>query len=147
MLATAEHTSHYGEQMVYESEWTENIPTGISWLNLLTAQSIPEETDAAECSSTPLRTRGESDCSSSSAESCYVVLEIQRPRSTDAAPSKADVIENEADEDEEEEEMMEEEIEELNFAQPNQDGHRVEYDQSAIVMNIDVGLPATLLCE
>lgn len=143
MLATADHTSHYGEQMVYESEWTENIPTGISWLNLLTAQSIPEETDAAECPNTPLRTRAERDSSSSSssssAESCYVVLEIQRPRSTDAAPSTADVVEKEADEEEEEEEeMMEEEIEELNFAQPNQDVHRVEYDQSAIAMTIEM---------
>ena len=147
MLATADHTGHYGEQMAYDSEWTDNIPTGISWLNLLTAQSIPEETDAAERPSTPLRTRDQSDCSSSSAESCYVVLEIQRPRSTDAAPIKADVIEKEADEDEEEEEeMMEEEIEELNFAQPNHDVHRVEYDQSATAMTIEVRRSAGRLC-
>ena len=39
---------------------------------------------------------------------------------------------------EEEEEMMEEEIEELNFAQPKHDVHRVEYDQSAIAMTIEV---------
>ena len=38
LAATTDHKSHYAEQIHYEVEWTEEIPTGISWLNLLTAQ-------------------------------------------------------------------------------------------------------------
>lgn len=145
MLA-ADHTSLYTEQIHYETEWTEDIPRGISWLNLLTAQPIPEETDIVESPQSPERHHSESSCSSASVESCYVVLEIQRPRSGDEASSKIDDeieqtkeverIEEEVlvEEDEEEEEVIEE-VEELNFAQTNHDIH---HDQLAISMTTEI---------
>lgn len=137
MLATADCTNHYSEQIVYESEWTESIPIGISWLNLLTAQPIPEETDAVDVPRSPERVDSESDCSSSSVESCYVVLEIQRPRSVDDISSKHEDDEVNVEEEEEEEEI-EEEIEELNFAQMNHIDHNVHPDQLTVSMTIEV---------
>ena len=136
MLATADCTNHYSEQIVYESEWTESIPIGISWLNLLTAQSIPEETDAVDLPRSPQRVDSESNCSSSSVESCYVVLEIQRPRSADDISSKHE--DDEVNVEEEEEEEIEEEIEELNFAQMNHIDHNVRPNQLTISMTIEV---------
>jgi len=140
MLATTDCTNHYTEQIIYESDWTENIPAGVSWLNLLTAQPIPEETDGIDSPCTPVRNNSESNCSSSSVESCYVVLEIQRPRSVDEIPSKVDEeeVEQEEEEEEEEEEEIEEEIEELNFAQMKYDNHNVNDDQFAVSMTTEV---------
>jgi hypothetical protein len=138
MLATADCASLYSEQIIYESEWTENLPTGISWLNLLTSQSIPEETDGIDRPRTPGRNNSESNCSSSSIESCYVVLEIQRPRSADETSSKVEEEEEEEEMEEEEEEEMEEEIEELNFAQVKHDDHNVHYEQIAVSMTTEV---------
>ena len=145
---TADCTNQYSEHIVYESEWTESIPIGISWLNLLTAEPIPEETDAVDILHSPERTRSESNCSSSSVESCYVVLEIQRPRSTDETSSKHDDdddddevnVEEKKDEEEEEEEEeeIEEEIEELHFAQMNRDDHNVHHDQLTMSMTTEV---------
>jgi len=137
MLATADCTNHFTEQIIYESEWTENIPNGVSWLNLLTAQPIPEETDGIDSPCTPERNNSGSNCSSTSVESCYVVLEIQRPRSIDETPSKGD---EDDDDEEEEEEEMEEEIEELNFAQMKHDNHSVNYEQRTVPMTIEVNL-------
>jgi len=134
MIATTDCTNHYSEQITYETEWTENIPTGISWLNLLTAQSIPEETDLIDSPCPPERTRSESNCSSTSVESSYVVLEIQRPRSTDGTSS----THGEEEEEEEEEEEIEEEIEELNFAQMKHDNHNVDLEQLAVSMTTEV---------
>ena len=130
MLATADSTNHYTEQIAYDSEWIENTPTGISWLSLLTAQPIPEETDGIESSYTSARHNSESNCSSSSIESCYVVLEIQRPRSITETPIKVD--------DEEEEEEIEEEMEELHFAQTKMYPQNIEYEQLAISMTTEV---------
>jgi hypothetical protein len=137
MLATADCTNHYSEQIIYESEWTENIPSGVSWLNLLAAESIPEETDGIDSPRIPERNNSGSNCSSTSVESCYVVLEIQRPRSVDETPSKCD---EDDDDDEEEEEEMVEEIEELNFAHIKHDIHSVNYEQSAVSMTTEVNL-------
>jgi hypothetical protein len=133
MLAATDCANHYSEQIIYESEWTENIPRGVSWLNLLTAESIPEETDVIESPCSPPRKHSESNCSSASVESCYVVLEIQRPRSTDGTSSK-----QEGEEEEEEEEEIEEEIEELNFAQMRHDNHKVNLEQLAVSMTTEV---------
>jgi hypothetical protein len=133
MLASADRTNHYLEETVYDSEWTENIPSGISWFNLLTSQPIPEEMDGTEDPCTPVRNNSESDCSSSSIESCYVVLEIQRPHSVTGTPSKP-----EEEEEEEEEEEIEEEMEELHFAQSKTDDHNVEYDQVTVSMTVEV---------
>ncbi|CAM4890039.1 unnamed protein product [Rotaria socialis] len=104
MFATAaDCTNSYIEQTVYDSEWTEHTPTGTSWLNLLTSQPIPEETDSFDGACTSMRSRNQTDCSSSSIESCYVILEIQRQRSLDEIPSKtedtAEVAEEEAHDD------------------------------------------------
>lgn len=49
----------------------------IPWLNFLTAQAIPEETDGSEYSKYQ---HDDSGCSSSEEEDSYVVLEVQRPR-------------------------------------------------------------------
>lgn len=142
MLATTDCTSHYSEQIVYNSEWTETTPAGVSWLNLLTAQPIPEETDDIDSPCNSVRNNSGSNCSSSSAESCYVVLEIQRPRSVNETPGKIDNEEEEAaaeeEEEEEEVEEFEEEIEELHFAQVKHDDHNVHYEQFAISMTTEV---------
>ncbi|CAF0892683.1 unnamed protein product [Rotaria sordida] len=164
MFATADCTTHYPEQTIYDSEWTENTRTGISWFNLLTSQPIPEETDSIHDTCTPVQSNRQSSCSSSSSiESCYVVLEIQRNRSVEEIPNQVEKEEEEEDEDEdededevqeteeaeeeqvqkveeeekeeEEEEEIEEEIEELNFAQTiSDDNHNVYYEQFAIPM-------------
>ena len=145
MLAAADHAARYTEQNVYDCEWTENAPTGISWLNLLTSQSIPEETDGIDSSCAS--SRHQSNCSSSSSvESCYVVLEIQRPRLADNAASKVEEVnahnseEKEADDndDDDEEEEIQEVIEEFHFAQTNVDSHRIEHEQTVASMNIQV---------
>jgi hypothetical protein len=136
MLATADCTNHYAGQIIYESEWTENIPAGVPWLNLLTAEPIPEEIDDSDTPCSSVRNNSASNCSSSSTESCYVVLEIQRPRSTDITSSKVD----DDEEEEEEVEEIEEEIEELNFAQIKYDDHNVNYEQFAISMTTEVNL-------
>lgn len=141
LAAAADHTSLYTEQVHYEAEWTEDIPAGISWLNLLTAQPIPEETDIIDSPQSPERHHSASSCSSTSVESCYVVLEIQRPRSGDEASSKIDdEIEQSVvnDDDEEEEEIVEEVVEELNFAHINHNDHDVHHDQLAISMTTEV---------
>jgi len=145
MLVTTDGANPYAEQITYDSEWIENTPTGISWLNLLTSQSIPEENDRIDSSPKPVRHHSDSNCSSSSIESCYVVLEIQRPRSINEIPSKVDEDEEEVvektvkEEDEEEEEEEEvEEIEELHFAQMNNDAHNVECEQLAVSMTTEV---------
>lgn len=165
MLAAADHPTHLNEPTVYHAEWTEDIPTGISWLNLLTSQPIPEEADDAESLPTPTRYLSRSNASSSSAESCYVVLEIQRPRSADEASNKMDddEVQDNTDniqqevkepvikvqqaeeketekEEEEEEEEFQEEIEELHFAQSRTDPHQVKEDQLATSMHIEVNL-------
>ena len=141
MLATADCTNHYTDQTVYESEWTENLPSGISWLNLLTAQPIPEETDGLDSPRTPERNNSESNSSSSSSvESCYVVLEIQRPRSVDISSTS-----NKSDEEEEEEVV--EEIEELHFAQIVTIDHNVDYDQLAASMVTAVNLIKCLITK
>jgi hypothetical protein len=108
MLAAAACSNHYAGQIKYENEWIDNHTVKIPWLNYLTAQSIPEETD--------------SDCSSSSGEDCYVVLEIQRPRQVDHSTDT----------------VAEEEEVEFCFAQINEDNHHVEYEQFAEPMLIEV---------
>ena len=143
MLAAADHAARYTEQTIYESEWTENMPTGISWLNLLTSQPIPEETDGIDSPCVSSRHRSGSDCSSSSAESCYVVLEIQRPRSADDTTSKVEQesvnqAEEKEVEDEDEEEEIQEVIEEFHFAQINVDNHQIEHEQTVASMTIEV---------
>lgn len=140
MLAAADHAARYTEQTIYESEWTENMPTGISWLNLLTSQPIPEETDGIDSPCVSSRHRSGSGCSSSSAESCYVVLEIQRPRSADDTTSKVEeesVNQQEEKEDEDEEEIHEV-IEEFHFAQTSVDNHQIEHEQTVTSMTIEV---------
>jgi hypothetical protein len=132
MLATADCTNRYTEQIVYDTEWTESTPNGISWLNLLTAQPIPEEIDGMDIPESPVQSDRESNCSTSSVESCYVVLEIQRPRSNDETSSKVE------QEEEEEEEVEEVEIEELHFAQIKCDEHIVQYEQFAVSMTTEV---------
>jgi hypothetical protein len=139
MLAASEYTNRYPEQVIYESEWMDSIPKGASWMNLLTAETIPEETDVIESPCLPERKRIVSNCSSTSVESCYVVLEIQLPRSSDDISSKQeDEDEEEDEEEEEEEEEIEEEIEELNFAQMKHDDHKVDIDQFAVSMTTEV---------
>jgi hypothetical protein len=135
MLATADCTNCYTDQTIYDSEWIENTPNGISWLNLLTAQSIPEETDGMDSLPTPVRSNSERTYSSSSAESCYVVLEIQRPRSVNETPNK---VEQDEDEEEIEEEEEEVEIEELHFAQTKIDEHNMDNEQLAVSLTTEV---------
>lgn len=98
MYATADYSNLYPEQRVYDSEWTESVPNGVPWYNLLTSQTIPEETDTFCGPCTAVRSHTPSEYSSSSVESCYVVLEIQRQRSIEEIPSK---VENEKGSDEE----------------------------------------------
>jgi hypothetical protein len=115
MLATAAYSNRYTKSRIYENNWIDNHSIRIPWLNFLTAQSIPEETDVIDC---PKRIDSDSDCSSSSIEDFYVVLEVQRPRSIDETKS---IIEKK-----------------LNFAQINEDKHHVEYEQLAQSMVIEV---------
>ena len=137
----ADRTVLYSDQTIYETEWTESIPTGISWLSLLTAQSIPEETEGgADSSCSPVRLHTESSCSTSSVDSCYVVLEIQRPRPADEAEGKTE----QAIEDDDDEEEMQEEIEELHFAQTQMYTHHIEPEQLAIPMSIEVRRLSTI---
>ena len=58
----------------------DNHHVRIPWLNFLTAQAIPEETDGSDYSKYQ---HDDSGCSSSSEEDSYVVLEVQRPRVID----------------------------------------------------------------
>ncbi|UJR35817.1 hypothetical protein I4U23_028564 [Adineta vaga] len=133
MLATGDCTNHYTEQIVYESSWTDNTSNGISWFNLLTSESIPEETDITDVSHTPVQNNSSRSCSTSSIESCYVVLEIQRPRSV------TEILTNVQKEQEvEEEEEMVEEMEELHFAQSNTDEHPVNYEQFTVSLTIEI---------
>lgn len=55
--------------------WIDQHNFQIPWLNFLTSQSIPEETDSSEYSRSH---RTESESSSSSEES-YIILEITQP--------------------------------------------------------------------
>ena len=140
MLATADCINCYTDQTIYDSEWIENTTNGISWLNLLTAQPIPEETDGMDSPPTPVRSNSERSSSSSSVESCYVVLEIQRPRSVNETPNKVEQEEGDEDEDEEEIEEEEEEIEieELHFAQTKIDEHNMDNEQIAVSLTTEV---------
>lgn len=140
MLATADCTNHYPEQTVYDSEWAENISSGISWRNLLTSQTIPEETDTPEDPGTPVRSRKVSNCSTSSIESCYVVLEIQRQCLTHETPSKIEVIDKKEDKTDEDEDKEEVEIEEINFAQMNTDNQDFTYEEVAEPLTPEVEL-------
>ncbi|CAF0885887.1 unnamed protein product [Rotaria sp. Silwood1] len=109
MLATAHHSNRYTKSRIYENEWIDNSNKRISWLNYFTIQTIPEETDNIDC---PIRNYSDSDSSSlSSMEDCYVVFEVQRPRSTTETRS---IIEKQ-----------------LNFAQIIDDKHHTEYNQIA----------------
>ncbi|CAF0868819.1 unnamed protein product [Rotaria sp. Silwood1] len=110
MFATADCTNHYPEQTIYDSEWTENTRTGISWLNLLTSQPIPEETDSIHDTCTPVQSNRQSSCSSSSVESCYVVLEIQRRRSVDETPNQIKQDQEEVQDEELTEKAKEKEV-------------------------------------
>ena len=136
MFTATSCASHYPEQTTYDNKWIDNNSTGISWLNLLTAQPILEEVDGVDASSTAARSNSESNCSSSSVESCYVVLEIQRPRLLNETSNEL----KEADEEKEEEEHTEEEIEELNFAQTNSNDHNVNHEQFVIPLATEVNL-------
>lgn len=134
MLATADCTNHYMEQIVYESSWSDNTSNGISWFNLLTTEPIPEETDITDISHTPVRNNSGRSCSTSSIESCYVVLEIQRPRSDTEISTN---IEKQQEDDEEEEEM-EEEMEELHFAQVKINEHSMDSEQLTVSLTLEV---------
>lgn len=135
MLAAADCASHYPEQIIYESSWADTTPNGISWLNLLTAEPIPEETEVTDISHTPVRHNSASSCSSSSIGSCYVVLEIQRPRSLTETSSTVG-----KDDEEDGEEEMEEEMEELHFAQACTNEPEIDCDQLAVSLTIEVKL-------
>ena len=75
MLALTEYAYHQTESYMAESD---DHRIRIPWLNFLTAQSIPEETDNFDYSK---RQHTDSGCSTSSSEDLYVVLEVQRPKS------------------------------------------------------------------
>ncbi len=117
MLAAAEYTNCCTKPKIYENDWINNHRRRISWLNFLTVQPIPEETDVIDC---PKHIRNNSDSSSSSIEDCYIVLEVQRPRLTD---------------------------EQLNFAQINEDKHNVEYEQFAEPIIIEVKINRYLIIK
>jgi len=109
MLAAMEYANRYTKPRIYENHWIDNHSIRIPWLNFLIAQPIPEETDIID---PPKRIRTISDCSSSSSIDEYnIVHDFQRPSSTN---------------------------EELNFAQIKEDEHRVEYDQLAESLIIEV---------
>jgi len=108
MLATAHCSNRYTKPRMYENEWIDNHSIRVPWLNFLTAQPIPEETDVYDY---PKHIRSDSDCSSSSIEDCYIVLEVPKPRSIE---------------------------EHLSFGQINEDEHHVEYEQLASSMIIEV---------
>ncbi|CAF2146418.1 unnamed protein product [Rotaria magnacalcarata] len=74
MLATAHSPNHYIRPRIYENQWIDNQNSS---LNFLTIQTIPEEPDIFDCQKS---CRTDSECSSSSTEDLYVVLEVQRPR-------------------------------------------------------------------
>ena len=133
LAAAADCANHYPEQIIYESNWTDTTPNGISWLNLLTAEPIPEETEVTDISHTPVRHNSASSCSSSSIGSCYVVLEIQRPRSLTETSSTVG-----KDDEEDGEEEMEEEMEELHFAQACTNEQEIDCDQLAVSLTIEV---------
>lgn len=117
MLTTASCSNRYKKSKIYENEWIDNHSIRIPWLNFLTAQPIPEETDVCDY---PKNNRCDSDCSSSSIEDCYIVLEIQKSRSIDETATS----------------MIEED---LNFAQINEDDeHLVEYEQLALSITTEV---------
>ena len=68
--------SHYPvKSKLHQQYWIDQHSIQIPWLNFLTSQSIPEETDSSECSRSH---RTESESSSSSEES-YIILEITQP--------------------------------------------------------------------
>ncbi|CAF1351010.1 unnamed protein product [Rotaria sordida] len=126
MLATAHGSNRYTKSRMFENKWMDNDNNKrISWLNYVTIQTIPEETDTIDC---PIRNYNDSDSDndsfssslSSSMEDCYVVFEVQRSRSIDETK---DIIE-----------------EQLNFAQINDDEHHIEYDQMAQLILIEMPL-------
>ncbi|CAF1671657.1 unnamed protein product [Adineta ricciae] len=137
MLATADCTNHYMEQIVYESSWSDNTSNGISWFNLLTTEPIPEETDITDISHTPVRNNSGRSCSTSSIESCYVVLEIQRPRSDTELSKNIEKQQEEEDDDDEEEEEMEEEMEELHFAQAKISEHPIDCEELTVSLTLE----------
>ncbi|CAF0844178.1 unnamed protein product [Adineta ricciae] len=69
-------TSHYpAKSKLSQQYWIDQHSIQIPWLNFLTSQSIPEETDSSDYSRSH---RTESESSSSSEES-YIILEITQP--------------------------------------------------------------------
>jgi len=108
MLAAAEYTNCCTKPKIYENDWINNHRRRISWLNFLTVQPIPEETDVIDC---PKRIPTISDCSSSSIDEYNIILDIERPSSIDK---------------------------ELNFAQIKENQHHVEYEQLAEPIIIEV---------
>jgi hypothetical protein len=77
------------------NQWMDNHSIRIPWLNSLTSQSIPEETDSI------------SDCSLSSMDDCYIILNDQHSRSINE--------------------------EKLNFADINEDEYQMESIQPLII--------------
>ncbi len=79
MLTSTKYINRSIESRMYDKHCMDNHSIRIPWLNYLTAQSIPEETDLMnDCSK---RHHTDSGCSSTSSENSYVVLEVQRRRS------------------------------------------------------------------
>lgn len=117
MLDTIPNSTRYIKPKLYDDQWIDYQHNQISWLNCMTIQTIPEEPDIIECSR---RCHTDSDCSSSSSDDFYVVLEVQRPRSTEPT---IDIIDQQ-----------------LTFAQINHDEHHIEYDQLAHAFSIEVKL-------
>ncbi|CAF1315765.1 unnamed protein product [Adineta steineri] len=114
MLATSHCTDRYNKPRIYEDYSTDIHNNKISWLNFLTAQPIPEETEMSDYS--------DSESSISSTEDSYIVLEVRKPRSIDKTTN---IIENK-----------------LHFAQINIDEHIVKYDQIAKPITTRVPLQA-----
>lgn len=108
MLAATEYANRYTKPRIYENHWIDNHNTRIPWLNFLTAQPIPEETDVID---SPKRSPTISECSSSSIDEYNIILDVERPSSNN---------------------------EELKFAQIKEDEHHVEYEQVAEPMIIEV---------
>ncbi|CAF0962158.1 unnamed protein product [Adineta steineri] len=114
MLATSYCTDRYNKPRIYEDYSTDIHNNKISWLNFLTAQPIPEETEMSDYS--------DSESSISSTEDSYIVLEVRKPRSIDKT---TDIIGNK-----------------LHFAQISIDEHIVKYDQIAKPITTRVPLQA-----
>ncbi|UJR10205.1 hypothetical protein I4U23_014420 [Adineta vaga] len=77
MLTTAHYTNRHRKSQMNQQYWIDYHNIQIPWLNFLTSQSIPEETDTSECFQ-QYRTNSESSLSSD--EECYIVLEVPKPR-------------------------------------------------------------------